>query len=163
MSGDLANVFMHEAERRMAGRYVERHGLVTSYDPKKYLTKVTFQPEGQESGWIPIETGHIGNGYGIVVGLTTGDGKETGDQVIVRYQEGDIESGKVVQREHSDKENPPKAESGEMIIYTSGKKIVISDNKGGDAVMTIDGKSNITYHIKEMTTTAQKNVTVIST
>src|SRR5258707_484899 len=115
MRNGLPNVMMHETERRMAGRYVERHGLVTSYDPEKYLAKVTFQPEGQESGWLPIETAHIGKGYGIAVGLQPGSGsgikgqqqgdenqnsstgQATGDQVIVRYQEGDIESGKIVQ------------------------------------------------------------------
>lgn len=158
----LANVMLHETERRMAGRYVERHGLVTSYDSKKYLCKVTFQPEGQESGWIPIETGHIGAGYGIAIGLTVGDGKATGDQVIVRYQEGDIESGKVVQRVHSDTDNPPEAKSGEIIVYTNGKKIVISDNKGKKASTTWDGKSNITVTVDTHTTTASKNVVVSS-
>lgn len=163
MRHGLTNVMLHETERREAGRYVERHGLVTSYDSKRYLAKVTFQPEGQESGWLPIETGHIGEGYGIAVGLTTGDGTQTGDQIVVRYQEGDIESGKIVQRVHSDKDTPPEAKSGEMIVWTNGKKIVISDNKGKDAVMTFDGNSNITVNITNHTTTATKNVTVTST
>jgi hypothetical protein len=73
-------------ERIIAGRYSERHALVTSYDPKNYRAKVTFQPGGQTSGWLPIETGHIGNGYGMAVGLEAGDGKKTGDQVICRFQ-----------------------------------------------------------------------------
>lgn len=113
----MANISLHETERRQAGRYVERHGLVTSYDPDTYLAKVTFQPEQQESGWLPIETGHIGNGFGIAIGLTPGDGKKTGDQVIIRYQEGDIESGKIVQRVHSDQDKPPKVQSGEMVFW----------------------------------------------
>lgn len=118
----LSNVMLHETERRMAGRYVERHGIVTSYDPKTYLAKVTFQPEGQESGWLPIETGHVGDNFGFAIGLTPGDGKKTGDQVIVRYQEGDIESGKVVQRVHSDQDKPPHVESGEAVFWTRFKK-----------------------------------------
>jgi hypothetical protein len=32
------------------------------------------QLAGQESGWLPIETGLIGAGYGIASGLTPGDG-----------------------------------------------------------------------------------------
>jgi hypothetical protein len=32
------------------------------------LPQVKFQPEGQESGWLPIETGHVGNGFGILAG-----------------------------------------------------------------------------------------------
>ena len=92
-------------ERYQAGRYSERHGLVTSYDPQHHMAKVAFQPEGQELGWLPIETGHIGQGYGIAIGLQPGNGgnqqastgsssggsgttsQATGDQVIVRYQE----------------------------------------------------------------------------
>jgi phage gp45-like len=115
--GDLENLILSTVERVLAGRRSERHGLVTSYDPDKHLAKVTFMPEGQESGWLPIETGHIGNGFGIAIGLTPGDGKKTGDQVIVRYQEGDFESGKIVQRVHSDKEKPPRVESGEMVFW----------------------------------------------
>src|SRR5260370_257355 len=115
--GDLERMVQHIIERLMAGRYTERHAIVTSYDPDKYLAKITFQPEGQESGWLPIETGHVGNGFGIAIGLTPGDGKTTGDQVIVRYQEGDIESGKIVQRVHSDQDKPPKVQSGEMVFW----------------------------------------------
>lgn len=150
--GDLENMIQHAIERLMAGRYTERHGLVTSYDPKKHLAKVTFQPEGQESGWLPIETGHIGNGFGIAIGLTPGSGKGSGqggaggggngsqsssqgggekqsqgDQVIVRYQEGDIESGKIVQRVHSDEDKPPEVQSGEMVFWhKNGAKIFFS-------------------------------------
>lgn len=188
MSGDLPNVMLHATARWQASRYSERHGLVTSYDPLKYLCKVTLMPEGQETGWIPIETGHIGNGYGTAVGLTTGSGKgggedssgegsgggsgggssgssggnDMGDQVIVRFQEGDIESGKVVQRVHSDQDTPPKTESGEMNTWTSGKKMTFSDNKGKDAIFELDGKSNYNVNCKTHTTTTTKDVVVTS-
>lgn len=132
--GDLERMVQHIIERLMAGRYTERHGLVTSYDPKTHLAKVTFQPEGQESGWLPIETGHIGNGFGIAIGLTPGDGKKTGDQVIVRYQEGDIESGKIVQRVHSDQDKPPRVESGEMVFWHKNGAMIFF-NKAGDLIL----------------------------
>lgn len=136
-SADLEDYIYGLIERWWSDRQVERHGIVTSYDPKKYLAKVTFQPEGQESGWLPIETGHIGETYGIVVGLQPGQGgvspqgqggaigpqsQNQGDQVIVRFQEGDFESGKIVQRVHSDTDNPPQAQSGEIIIWTRFQK-----------------------------------------
>jgi phage baseplate assembly protein gpV len=156
--GDLENLILRTVERWYASRYSERHGLVTSYDPDKYLAKVVFMPEGQESGWLPIETGHIGNGFGIAIGLTPGDGKETGDQVVVRYQEGDVESGKIVQRVHSDKEKPPRVESGEMvqwhekggkIFFKKDGSILIEDGHG--ASHTYDGKGNITKKAKNAT------------
>lgn len=159
--GDLERLIQHAIERLMAGRYTERHALVTSYDPDKHLAKVTFQPEGQESGWLPIETGHIGNGFGIAIGLTPGSGKssgqggagsndsgsgggggqgagggnqEQGDQVIVRMQEGDIESGKIVQRVHSDKDKPPKVQSGEMVFWHKNGAMIFF-NKKGDLIL----------------------------
>ncbi|MBR0693686.1 hypothetical protein [Bradyrhizobium lablabi] len=118
-------------------RFHERHAVVTSYDPEKYLAKVMFMPEQQESGWLPIETGHIGNSYGVAIGLQPGDGKNSGDQVIVRFQEGDLESGKIVQRVHSDDEKPPVVQSGEIVIWSkfkksTGKSGLGDDNTGGD-------------------------------
>lgn len=158
MSGDLENMILTTIERWWASRYSERHGLVTSYDPKKHLAKVTFMPDGQESGWLPIETGHIGNGFGIAIGLTPGDGKKTGDQVIVRYQEGDFESGKIVQRVHSDKEKPPQVEAGEMVFWheKGGKiffakdgSVTVQDGKG--AKIFLDGQGNRTDTSKNQT------------
>jgi phage baseplate assembly protein gpV len=170
--GDLENLILSTVERVLAGRRSERHGLVTSYDPDKHLAKVTFMPEGQESGWLPIETGHIGNGFGIAIGLTTGDGKSTGDQVIVRYQEGDFESGKIVQRVHSDKEKPPKVESGEMVFWhEKGQRIFFkkdgsleirgSDGNGGaGATHTYDGQGNLTKTAKSNTDTIDNDRSV---
>jgi phage baseplate assembly protein gpV len=168
MSWDFEDRILAIVEKWYAGRYSERHGLVTSYDPVNYLAKVTFQPEGQESGWLPIETGHIGNGYGMAVGLQPGDGKSTGDQVVVRYQEGDVESGKIVQRVHSNSDTPPTTQSGEMVIWTkfqgsgggtdsaqgaqggTGQKIYfksdgsLTSEDGNGAVTVHDGQGNIT-------------------
>jgi uncharacterized protein involved in type VI secretion and phage assembly len=167
MAGSLEDLILGVIERWWASRYSERHGIVTSYDPQKYLAKVTFQPEGQESGWLPIETGHIGDGYGIAVGLQPGDGTKTGDQVIVRFQEGDFEAGKIVQRVHSDEDTPPTVQSGELVIWTrfrnsggdddsaqggqggTGQKIYFKNDgsiaitDGNGATFTLDGQGNI--------------------
>jgi hypothetical protein len=118
-------------------RYHERHGLVTSFDPDKYLAKVMLWPEGQETGWLPIETAHTGNDYGIAIGLQPGDGKTTGDQVIVRFQEGDLESGKIVQRVHSNDEKPPTVQAGEIVIWAKFKQTEGQSDLGDDT--TADG------------------------
>lgn len=173
--GDLERIILGVIERWYTGRYSERHGLVTSYDPKKHLAKVTFQPEGEESGWLPIETGHIGNTYGIAVGLQPGDGKTTGDQVIVRYQEGDYESGKIVQRVHSDQDQPPTVQSGELVIWTkfqksgggknsaqggqggTGQQIYLKNDgsatitDGNGATLVMDGNGNVTLTCNNLT------------
>ena len=188
------NFILGVIERWWAGRYSERHGIVTSYDPKNYLAKVTLQPEGQETGWLPIETGHVGEGYGIVIGLQPGQGgvnaqgqggqagpqqNNQGDQVIIRFQEGDVESGKIVQRVHSDQDSPPQAQSGEMIFWTKFQKsggqtpdaasggqggngqqihfkndgsITVTDGNGATLVM--DGAGNMTLNCKNFTLNA---------
>jgi len=173
-------------ERWWGGRYSEKHGLVTSYDPKKHLAKVTFQPSGQESGWLPIETGHIGEGFGIAVGLTPGDGKTSGDQVVIRYHGNDVESGKIVQRVHSDNQKPPEVQSGEMVLWTKfqksgggkesadggiggdGQKIylkkdgTITFTDGNGATLVMDGKGNININCKNMTVTVDEAITTKS-
>jgi uncharacterized protein involved in type VI secretion and phage assembly len=183
---DLENLILRTVERWAAGRHSERHGLVTSYDPQKHLAKVTYQPEGQESGWVPIETGHVGAGYGIAVGLQPGDGKKTGDQVVVRFQEGDFESGKIVQRVHSDDQKAPVAESGEIVIWAkyqnsgggsesaqggqggTGQKIYLKKDgslsltDGNGASLTMDGAGNIVMACKKFTVIASDDIKLIS-
>lgn len=182
----LAYVAIERNKRSALGTavYHERHAIVTSYDPQKYLAKVMFMPSGQVSGWLPIETGHIGEQYGIAVGLQPGDGKTQGDQVIVRYQEGDIESGKIVQRVHSDNEQPPQVQSGEMVLWTRFRKsdggpnsaqgaqggigqqiyfkndgsIQITDGNGG--TISFDGQGNCTLSCKNYTIQASGSVSV---
>lgn len=150
MSGDLESLIYSCIDRYMGGgsgqignaRYHERHAIVTSYDPDKYLAKVMLMPEGQESGWLPIETGHIGSDYGHAVGLQPGDGKKTGDQVIIRMQEGDLESGKIVQRVHSDSDKPPRVESGEMVMWAKFKKSKGKSQIGDETTDQASGDDN---------------------
>lgn len=203
MSYDIENLILQTIERWYASRYSERHALVTSYDPKKYLAKVTFMPEGHESGWLPIETGHVGAGYGMTSGLQPGAGgdqkanggasgagqsQNQGDQVVVRFQEGDFESGKIVQRVHSDQDTPPETKSGEIIIWTKfqnsggttpdaaqggqggqGQKIYLKNDgsisltDGNGATISMDGLGNIVVACKKYTVNASDDIKLIST
>jgi phage baseplate assembly protein gpV len=145
----LENMMHRSHERSMIAHLNERHGLVTSYDPKTHLAKVTFMPEGEESTWLPIEVDQMGNGWGVMSGLTPGSGQPNGqggaastssgapsssggaaqyqgDQVVVRYQEGDLESGKIVRKVHSDTDKPPAVQSGEMLwMHSLGARLFI--------------------------------------
>jgi hypothetical protein len=158
--GDLENIILGVIERWAGGRYSERHAIVSSYDPVNHLAKATLQPEGQETGWLPIETSHIGSSYGIVIGLqpgqagvnNQGQGGQTGpqssnqgDQVIIRLQEGDIESGKIAGRVHSESDNPPQVQSGEIMIYTRFQK---SDGSSPDAAQGGQGGTGQQLYLK---------------
>ena len=136
-SGDLESIIYTCIDRYFRGQLGgqparERHGLVTSWDPDKHLAKVMFQPEQQESDWLPVEREHIGNNFGIAVGLTPGDGKTTGDQVIVRYHAGDVESAKIAKVVHSDMDKPPRVESGEMVLWSRFTKTAKPQSGLGD-------------------------------
>jgi phage baseplate assembly protein gpV len=162
----LENVIFRCIERWAAARYSERHGLVTSYDPDTHLAKVMLKPDDVETDWLPIEEGHNGNGYGIAVGLETGDGKETGDQVIVRYQENDFESGKIVQRLHSDEDKPPRVESGEMVMWTKwGQQVRFNKDgsltlKTGVKTTPMKGQQDQTKNAKKVTVTLDNKGTI---
>jgi phage baseplate assembly protein gpV len=129
-SDDLMNAIRREVERQLSGRYNTRTGLVTAYDPNTHSAKVMLKPDNVETGWLPNHTGHIGNGFGIVVGLTPGDGMTTGDQVEVTFTEGDLEQGRIIHRLFSDKEKPPPVQSGEILIKHEKGGSVYIDKKG---------------------------------
>jgi hypothetical protein len=173
---DLLNIIRREIERFHATRQIERHALVTSYDPDKHLAKVNFMPDGQGSGWLPIETGHMGDGFGILVGLTPGKGKGDGgdgdgDQVIVRFQEGDLESGKIVKVVHSDKDKPPKVESGEFLIkvksgsfmkFDKDGQITIQQAKGQKLHLDKDGGATLSTDNKGITVSSGSATTALT-
>ncbi|MCQ8277793.1 phage baseplate assembly protein V [Acetobacteraceae bacterium KSS8] len=68
-----------------------RHGVVTSVDPSAHAVRVTIQPEGLETGWIP--DGAVAAG-----GLKIVCPSEIGTQVLVVPVEGDAEHPVVVSR-----------------------------------------------------------------
>lgn len=133
---DLENMVFRCIERFMAGRKTKRYGMVTSWDAQNHRAKVTFMPDGTESGWLPVQASHSGNGFGVVSGLTPGDGKSSGDLVEVHYQEGDYESGQIAGRVHNDQDKPPKVESGEILLQHKSGALIKFDK---DGVLTIKG------------------------
>ena len=143
MSDDLINLIRREAGRLDNARSMPRYGLISSYDPKRHAVKVKLQPEGIETGWVPMASSHIGNGFGVAVG------PNIDDQVVVGFMEGDIDQPFIMGRMFSDKDNPPEAKSGEVVIkHQSGTTITI-DKAGAltisndDRAVTIKGKVHI--------------------
>lgn len=127
---DLANLIMLENKRKETGRIKRLSGLVTSWDSKNHSAKVMLQPEGVETSWLPVLAHHIGNGWGVLVGLTPGDGKITGDQVEIDFPDGDINQPRVTLRVHSDTDRPPPVESGEILIKHQKGGSLFADKNG---------------------------------
>lgn len=144
MADDLRMLVFRWIEEYSAGRHNKRYGLVTSWDPKTHLAKVAIQPEGTETGWLPTHTMAAANGVGLMTGLTPGDGKTTGDQVEVTYDQGDFESGAITSRVHSDTDVPPAVESGEQLLKTPFNSLV---KLAKDGSITVTDKHGVTLKL----------------
>src|SRR5713226_7811857 len=84
-----------------AGQGQPRFGTVTSFDPNTYAARVTLQPEGVLSGWLPVLSAWIGPGWGLVAPPSVGD------QVLVLPHEGHADHGIIVGGAYSDRSRPP--------------------------------------------------------
>ena len=96
-----------------------RHALVTSVDPTSHSVKVSIQPEGIESGWIP-------DAVVAASGLRIACPAEIGTQVLVVPVEGDAEHPVVVARLFDVSITPPispatgnPVQAGEIGIFLS--------------------------------------------
>lgn len=129
---DLMFLIRRESSRMGQNRSAPRVGQVTSYDPNRHAVKLTLQPEGVETGWVPIASSHIGNGVGIAVG------PHIGDQFVVMFHEDDPDSAIALGRLFSDQDQPPVAQSGEMVFQTKSG-IVLKLDKDGKVALTTAG------------------------
>src|SRR5579871_4225512 len=95
-----------------------KFATISSVNYKTGNVKVIVQPDGVLSGWLPVLSPWVGNGWGMVCPPSTGD------QVLLIAHEGDVEQGVVVGRAFSQKQPPPAAPDGEMwLVHKSGSSL----------------------------------------
>lgn len=121
---DLLNAMSMRAALQSATRVARLHGIVKSYDPNTYSVKVSLQPSNTMTGWIPILTGAIGQGYGVAYG------PQVGDQAIVDFADGDVESAQVTGFIFSDSDRPPPVPSGELWTVQKSGSFLKMHNDG---------------------------------
>lgn len=129
-----------------------RLATVSNTDPANYSAKVMIQPENIESGWLPIATPWVGNGWGIFAPPSAGD------VVIITFQEEDFSAGIITQRLFTDNARPLNVPSGEFwLVHQSGSllkfhndgSVELTSNKnltvtvGGDMNASVTGKATI--------------------
>lgn len=114
-----------------------RMGTVTGVDPKRYAAKVELQPEGVETGWLPVGAVAIGNGWGIATLPALGD------QVVVHFLDGDIGSGVVGHVFYSRADAPMvAAKAGEFwLVHKSGSKLRFLED--GQVEIVADGALSV--------------------
>lgn len=104
-----------------------RIGVVSSVNPNDYTARVLVQPENNLSGWLPILTQWVGNGWGMVMPPSPGD------QVVLVAQSGDSDNYMIAGRVYAQQGGvaPPPAPSGELwLVHQSGAYIKLL-NSGG--------------------------------
>lgn len=164
---------MLNAQKRLAARQAglrgqPRMGIVTSYNQHDGTAKVTIQPEGTLTGWLPVLSQSVGSGWGIHVPL------KTGEQVMVLMHEGDSDNGVVIGRCYSDKMQPPSPAGSDIYIKSSGGavfnmlsngNVIVSDASGSTLTFTNNGSvtlacNNFTFNGQHFTIDASVGVTI---
>ncbi|MCW3477646.1 phage baseplate assembly protein V [Limobrevibacterium gyesilva] len=111
-----------------------RFALVASVDPARYAARVTLQPEGVLTGWLPILSPWIGAGWGMVCP------PRPGDQVLVVAQEGDADNGVIVGGSFSDAARAPAAPVGELwLVHASGSFVKLQN----DGTVRVQGNLHV--------------------
>lgn len=119
----LLNHMRLQASLAQGGRATVRIGTVSSYRPENYSCKVMVQPENVETGWLPITSPWVGNGWGMFAPPTIGD------MVDVHFQEESIEAGFVSQRFYNDSDRPLTVQPGEFwLVHKSGSFVKLLNN-----------------------------------
>lgn len=167
MLHQLLNTMRQQAEMAGGARAMVRHGIVSGYDPGSYCAKVRVMPEDRETGWLPIVSPWIGNGWGLFAPPSIGDAVE------VQFQEDDAEAGYVCQRFFNDSDRPLSVQSGEFwLVHKSGSFLKfhndgsvelntagnLTGNVGANASLTVAG--NMTTNVSGNSTTTAPNITL---
>jgi uncharacterized protein involved in type VI secretion and phage assembly len=146
------NVMRGEGQRAAATKSLPRRGVVSAYDPAHYAAKVIIQPEGFETGFLPIGTPWVGNGWGMFCPPSPGD------EVDVHFQEGGKNAAYISLRFFGNVAQPLAAPSGEFwLIHSSGSLIKFTNN--GKATINGNVEVDVTGPTINITATAEVNVT----
>lgn len=127
-----------------------RNGTVSSYDPDSYTAIVDLFPAGVDNqplqtGWIPIKSMWVGNGWGMFTPPIIGQ------LVEVTFLEGNLNNGYVSGYFFNDVELNSSVESGEAwFVHESGSFIKLTN----------DGKVSINGNVEIDLTSPSINITV---
>lgn len=137
MTERLSNAIRVHSASLDLGNGQSKLAIIASVDATTSMARVLLQPEGVLSGWLPMLSPWIGNGWGMVCL------PQPGDQVFIAPQDGDIEQGIIVGGCYSRQQRPPIAPAGEFwLVHQSGSYIKLSSDGaihiGGDLRVTGD-------------------------
>jgi hypothetical protein len=142
----LQNHMLLQARRAGSGTAHPTPGVVTSYNKADYTAKVELQPSGQITGWLPVSSEWIGNGWGKYCPPSIGDAVNVYFQEVY-FQEGDISAGWIEGRQFGGDNVPLAVDSGEYwLVHVSGSfiKLLNDGSIASKGVWNHDGPLNVT-------------------
>ncbi|MCJ7926436.1 MAG: phage baseplate assembly protein V [Pantoea vagans] len=132
----LLNAMAGAAQQTSAGDSGTRQGVITAYDPASYAVKVQLQPTGEETGWIPLGSPWVGNGWGLAAGPMIGA------EVEVEFDSGLMGAGMAAGQFYNDEDRCPGPPSGEFwLVHQSGSLLKFLNS--GEVLLS--AKAKITY------------------
>ena len=153
MIAHVEDAMRRQAQRMIDAKSFTKIGVVTGFDARRYAAKVLLKPDDVETGWLPIGSLLVGNGWGIVAPPSLGD------QVEVNFLDGNLQAGVIGARFYSAKSAPMGgSKPGEfMLVHASGSRLRFLEdgtvelesagnldlNVGGDLTMSVDGELSI--------------------
>lgn len=157
MTRGIENAMRLQAMRAQSQSESVSIGIVKSYDPTYYAAIVELQPGGVLTGWLPIVSPWIGNGWGLYAPPSIGD------QVEVHFIDGLLDAGFVGGRFYNDQDRPASVNSGEFwLVHQSGSLLKFLAD-GSVSLASASGKSiNITGDVNvtgKLTTSNDVTVT----
>jgi phage baseplate assembly protein gpV len=117
-----------------------RIGIISGYDPNTYTSKVTLQPDGLITNYLPIVTFNVGIGWGFY------SAPRAGDMVMVHFQEGDLSTGFITGSIFNSIDtpvNPGPPEGETWMIHKTGTFLKFK-NDGTISITALDSNSNPT-------------------
>jgi uncharacterized protein involved in type VI secretion and phage assembly len=139
-----------------------RFAIVDRFDPNTYRATVVLAPSSDGktplSGYLPVLTGYMGNGWGIAAPL------QQGDQVVVVFVQNHPDQGVILGRIYDQPHVPPKRADGQaaaageiVLVHASGSRIQVTN----DQKVLINGQLEIDLAAPtiDITATTEVNVT----
>jgi phage baseplate assembly protein V len=149
MMKHLLNAMRLQAQRASAEDATVHIGKITNYDPNEYIAKAMLQigpgsgvSGGLMTGWLPIASMWIGNGWGLFTP------PNIGDMCTVAFINGDLNAGYIEGRFWNDEDRPlivPSGEfwlvhqNGQFVKLTNDGKLTVSDGHGASVALNGDG------------------------
>lgn len=124
----LLNQIKAAIRAELASVQPPRTGTIVAYNPTNATVRVALEPTGAETGWIPLKSVWVGNGWGAAFGPSLGD------PVEITFEGGDIGAPSAGLRFFNVKLRAPVAQSGECALVSKAGSLI---------KMTADGNVTI--------------------